>query len=146
MQDVETLLDQGRTVQLSPQGYSMYPLFLPGRDQAVIAPLNRPPRRGDVVLYRREGSILVLHRVWRVRDGQFYAVGDHQREVEGPLEMDRLRGVLVEVVRKGRAFPVSHPVYRLLAWGWLCLRPVRLPMMAAAARVKRALRGRPGTE
>lgn len=139
--NIEQLLAQGQSVQLSPQGYSMYPLFLPGRDQAVIAPLTRPPRRGDVVLYRREGSILVLHRVWRVKDGKFYAVGDHQREVEGPLEMTCVRGVLAAVVREGRTFPVSHPAYRLLAWGWLCLRPARLPLMAAAARIKRILRG-----
>lgn len=140
VQDIEELLAQGQTVQLSPQGYSMYPLFLPGRDQAVIAPLTRPPRRGDVVLYRREESILVLHRVWRVRRGKFYAVGDHQREVEGPLEMECLRGVLVGVVRKDRAFRTSNPIYRLLAWIWLCLRAVRIPMMAAAARIKRAVR------
>ena len=140
VQDIEKLLAQGQTVQLSPRGYSMYPLFLPGRDQAVIAPLTRPPRRGDVVLYRREGSILVLHRVWRVRRGKFYAVGDHQQEVEGPLEMKCLRGVLVGVVRKGHEFRTSNPIYRLLTWIWLYLRPVRIPMMAAAARIKRAVR------
>ena len=56
----EELLAEGRTIQIKPQGYSMYPLFVPGRDSAVIAPpeksgrqgANLRYRRGDVVLYR----------------------------------------------------------------------------------------------
>ena len=34
--DIEQLLKNGSAVKLKPQGYSMYPLFLPGRDEAVI--------------------------------------------------------------------------------------------------------------
>ena len=40
----EELLAEGRTIQIKPQGYSMYPLFIPGRDSAVIAP---PEKSGE---------------------------------------------------------------------------------------------------
>ena len=40
----------------------MYPLFVPGRDQAVVAPVDAEQlKREDVVLYRRDESILILH-------------------------------------------------------------------------------------
>lgn len=125
-QDAEALLAQGHTIQIHPQGYSMYPLFLPGRDEAVVAPLREHRfRRGDVLLYRREGSILVLHRVWRCQKDGLYMVGDHQSEVEGPLKEDCIRGILTGVVRNGHYFSAKHPVYRVLSDIWLRLRPVR---------------------
>lgn len=34
--DIEQLLKDGSAIRLKPQGYSMYPLFHPGRDEAVI--------------------------------------------------------------------------------------------------------------
>lgn len=126
--DLEQLLADGHTVQLHPQGYSMYPLFVPGRDEAVIAPVSpddRRVRRGAVALYRREGSILVLHRIWRVgRDGVYF-VGDNQVEVEGPLPRAQIRGILVGIIRNGKTISVKNPGYLLYAHGWLLLRPFR---------------------
>ena len=47
--DIEQLLKDGSAIRLKPQGYSMYPLFHPGRDEAVIEayPIHLL-RRGDV--------------------------------------------------------------------------------------------------
>ena len=33
---IEQLLADGQTIKIKPQGYSMYPLFVPGRDEACI--------------------------------------------------------------------------------------------------------------
>ena len=139
--DIEALLAEGKSIQLYPQGYSMYPLFVPGRDQAVIAPAQTEKlKRGDVVLYRREGSILVLHRIWKRKTDGFYMVGDNQSEVEGPLKEEQIKGILCRVVRKGKNFPVSNPIYRVLAAVWLRLRPFRPVLSRTVARVKRILK------
>ena len=63
--DIEQLLREGKMIQTAVNGYSMYPTLVPGRDSVVIEPLDGRPGRGDVVLYRRDGGILVLHRVWK---------------------------------------------------------------------------------
>ena len=34
--DIEQLLEAGEIIQIYPEGYSMYPMFVPGRDAAVI--------------------------------------------------------------------------------------------------------------
>lgn len=124
--DIEKLLTEGSSIRIKPQGYSMYPLFVPGRDEAVISPADTQKlKRGDVVLYRRTGSILVLHRIWKRRGDAFYTVGDNQKEIEGPLSPAQMKGLLTGIVRKGHFFSVSHPLYRLLSLLWLRLRPFR---------------------
>jgi hypothetical protein len=140
-QDAEALLRSGSTVQLPPTGWSMYPTIVPGRDQAVIAPAEgHAPRRGDVLLYRRDGGILVLHRVWRVRPQGLYLVGDNQHQIEGPLRPDQVRGIMTALVRKGRTIPVTALRYRLPTGLWLLLRPLRRPVSLTVAAVKRLLR------
>ena len=81
--DLEQLLRDGNIIRIRPQGYSMYPLFIPGRDEALIQQADSTDcRRNDVVLYRRDQGILVLHRICRVTSDGFYMVGDNQFEVE----------------------------------------------------------------
>ena len=106
--DIEQLLEAGEIIQIYPEGYSMYPMFVPGRDAAVIKKADvKKIRRADVVLYRRKGSILVLHRVVKRKGGQFYMAGDNQTEVEGPVEADQIRGILTAFVRNGRRISVK---------------------------------------
>ncbi len=134
--DIEQLLADGHTVQVTPEGYSMYPLFVPGRDQVIIAPLHvdegnaasqskKTIRRGDVVLYRRGQDLLVLHRVVRVRTEGFYAVGDNQTLIEGPIQYEQLRGRMTGFIRNGKEGTVCHPLYQIYSRVWLFLRPVR---------------------
>lgn len=124
-------------MQIFPEGYSMYPMLVPGRDEAVIGRADiRKLRRGAVVLYRRESGILVLHRLVRTDGNGFYAVGDNQTEVEGPLSADQIKGVLTAFVRKGRYIPVSNPLYRVAASLWLLLLPVRGKIFKISARLR----------
>lgn len=142
MQDIEQLLAEGRTIQFYPKGYSMYPLFVPGRDEAVVAPVRvEELRRGDVVLYRRDGSILVLHRIWKRKGERFYLVGDNQKEIEGPLRPDQMKGILVEVIRRGRHISADNLVYRAASGFWLFLRPLRPVISRTVAKCKRILKG-----
>ena len=124
--DIEQLLTDGKTIKIKPQGYSMYPLFVPGRDEACIERTDFSSlKRGDVILYRRDKSILVLHRIWKITDNSFYMVGDNQTEIEGPLRADQVRGKLIGFVRNGKFVTVNNPFYRLLSGLWLFLRPLR---------------------
>lgn len=126
--DIEQLLKNGHAIRIHPQGFSMYPLFVPGRDEAVImpvSPMDKRLRRGAVVLYRREGGILVLHRIWKVDKGGIYLVGDNQTEIEGPLKSEQMRGILTGFIRNGKEYSVRHPGYQLYAHIWLFLRPFR---------------------
>ena len=139
--DIEQLLEAGEVIQIYPEGYSMYPMFVPGRDAAVIKKADvKKIRRADVVLYRRKESILVLHRVVKRKSGQFYMAGDNQMEIEGPVETDQIRGILTAFVRNGRRISVKNPVYVILSEAWLLLRPVRGKFWSFTAWVRRLRR------
>ena len=81
--DLEQLLREGNIIRLKPQGSSMYPLFIPGRDEALIqqVPVSSL-KRNDVALYRRDQGILVLHRIVRITSDGYYMTGDNQYEIE----------------------------------------------------------------
>ena len=112
--------------QTETAGLQYVSLFLPGRDEAVIEHcVPSELHRGDVILYRRVQGILVLHRICRITRDGFYLVGDNQTEVEGPLSPEQIHGKLTGVVRNGKSFSVSYPIYRMLSSIWLFLRPVR---------------------
>lgn len=135
--DIEALLSQGSTIRLSPIGYSMYPMLVPGRDMVWIEKADHARlRRGDVVLYRRTGSILVLHRIWKRREDAYFFVGDNQKQIEGPLPGKQICGKMVGFERKGSYVSVGNPVYRLLSGVWLWLRPFRPAISAAIHRIK----------
>lgn len=124
--DIEQLLQDGNIIKIKPQGYSMYPLFVPGRDEALIQQVDTASlRRGDVILYRRDHSILVLHRICRITTDGIYMVGDNQSEVEGPLRLDQVRGKLIAFVRNGKEISVTAPGYRFLSSLWLLMLPLR---------------------
>mgnify|MGYP004508348673 FL=1 len=160
----EELLAEGRTIQIKPQGYSMYPLFVPGRDSAVIAPPEKrgrdsaviaPPekngrqganlryRKGDVVLYRGEGQKLILHRICRLKKEKngstaYYMAGDNQSRLEGPVYQEQIKGVLVAVIRNGKTFTVNNLIYRAVCTVWRWLRPVRSQIAETVAKIKRS--------
>ena len=137
--DIEQLLEDGHVIRIKPEGYSMYPFFVPGRDAAIIEKVSTDTlKKGDVALYRRDGSILVLHRICRITQKGFYMVGDNQSEIEGPLRPDQIRGKMVAFERKGRR-PVSvgQMRYRILSGIWLRLLPVRPIFWKISAFIKK---------
>lgn len=139
--DIEALLKGGKTIRLFPEGYSMYPLLMPGRDEVILSPLpKRKLCRGDVVLYRRDQGILVLHRVCRCRKDGFYMVGDNQVQTEGPIRPDQMIGIMTGMVRKGKMISTDDWWYRLMSGIWLGMRPVRRCIMVPGAKVKRFLK------
>lgn len=138
---IEEVLATGKSVQIQPQGYSMYPVIVPGRDEVVIEPFSFGKlKRGDVALYRRDGSILVLHRICCVEKNGYFFVGDNQKEIEGPIRQDQIKGIMTVLVRKGKQIPVSRADYRILTGVWLFLRPVRPAISNTVAGLKRLVK------
>ena len=124
--DLEQLLRDGNIIRIKPQGFSMYPLFIPGRDEALIQQVPVTSlRRNDVALYRRDQGILVLHRIVRITSEGYYMTGDNQYEIEGPLRPDQFKGKLIAFVRNGKETSVKNPFYRILSGLWLFMLPVR---------------------
>lgn len=137
--NIEEVLTAGGRVKVSPKGYSMYPLMVPGRDYAIIEPYKGGAKRCDVALFRRPGSILVIHRIYRkTKDGYFF-VGDNQDELEGPIDESQIKGIMSSVDRKGHILSCSNIFYRLTYHIWLWMLPIRRPLRNTAAKIKKTI-------
>lgn len=87
---------------LTVTGSSMSPFLIHGRDRVWLSRLTRPIRRGDILLYRRENGMYVLHRVYGVQEGAFTMVGDAQTELEHGIRPEQVIAIVTWVERKGK--------------------------------------------
>lgn len=123
---VEDILLPGITVRIRPTGNSMRPLIHADRDTVCL--VKADPEKlaiGDIVLYRREYGILVLHRIISIKKGKIYLSGDNNFEIEGPLDPEQIIGVATEITRAGKKIKTTDPLYRLYILLWPGSRPLR---------------------
>lgn len=138
-----SLLRENQTLAIVPQGDSMFPFFLGGRDTLNVQRVTFPLNRGDIVLYRRENGTYVTHRVHHVTKSsstvqsspdrianphtvQYYMLGDHQTLIEGPIQESQIYGVVASFERKGTHIDCTTNKKYIIAWKlWLFIRPIR---------------------
>jgi signal peptidase I len=84
------------------EGASMQPALYPG-DLIVYRRIGHEPVRGDLVVFRHDGA-LVVHRVVNVgRDGSLTMRGDANTSSDAsPVDGDDVRGTVLAVVPIGR--------------------------------------------
>ena len=96
-----------------------------------IIPLNRPLKRGDVVLFRL-GEKYVVHRVWKLAEGRVRTFGDNCWNPDPWIPAEQVLGLVVKYVRNGKTHRLDTPAAR--AWGrmwmalhllWRCYRRLR---------------------
>ncbi len=139
--DMEDVLLSGSNIQIKPHGYSMYPLLVPERDEIIVSPIvNYRLKRGDLVVYRREKSILVCHRIWKVKKDGYYMVGDNQKEIEGPLQRHQIKGIVICMIRKGKRISSKNVLYIIYSYVWLLFRPVRPFISKMVSKIKKGFR------
>lgn len=95
-------LSCGEKVALTVTGNSMLPFLADGRDRVILQKIEKLPKKGDIVFYRRKNGAYVLHRVVKRRGELFYFSGDAQLRVEGPVGKGQLLAVCKEVERDGK--------------------------------------------
>ena len=124
MTSFEEQLEQNGTLVFTNKGVSMLPLLRQDRDLMVIE--KKGPERCkkyDVVLFKR-GEKYVLHRIVKVREQDYYIVGDNCRKGEY-VKDEQILGVLTQVVRDGKTITPADPAYQRYVHLWCDLFPLR---------------------
>jgi len=122
--ELARLLTTGKEVRFTPSGVSMRPYIEGDKDSVVLAPLNRAPRVGDILLAQVEtlcgNKTYVLHRLIRIEGESLVLQGD------GNLAGEE-RCNTADVI--GRVIAIENPKGRrkLLTRGrvWYLLKPLR---------------------
>ncbi len=125
-----SILQEGQTLKITPQGHSMCPFFVGGRDDVYLEPASFPLKKGTIALFQRESGQYIIHRVYRIRrvnsETVYYMLGDNQTWIEGPITPAQIHAVTVRFMRKGKMIDCSkNYIYRFLSWLWMAIRPIR---------------------
>ena len=92
-------------------GDSMYPLIKP-RDLLVIKKVTRPLKKNDIPLYKRDSGQYVLHRIVKIKNGEYFICGDNRSHIERGIFDRHIIGVLTDIVRDGRTIPVNSNEFK----------------------------------
>ena len=122
--ELARLLSEGKEVRFTPAGVSMRPFIEGDKDSVILAPLNRAPRRGDILLAQVQTlcgrTTYVLHRLIRIEGEQLILMGDGNLAGTEVCSRGDVIGVVTRIESpKGRR--------KILTRGylWYALRPVR---------------------
>lgn len=130
------LIQNGRELKIKPQGNSMYPFLKNNRDFVIFKLPDREFRRGDIVLYRRDNGIHVVHRIHHINQDGYYMVGDNQKVIEGPLKKEQVLAIVVKIIRKNKLIDCRKNIgYRILSTLWLWILPFRLRVIKTWERL-----------
>ena len=120
------------------KGTSMMPLLKEGRDRVELKPYcHERLKKGDVVLYKKNDGTLVLHRIIKTENGEFFTVlGDHQFNNDERVNNNQIIAVACGFFIKGRYVNEKTRWYRLYKKIWLCNLNVRRMILAVLSLKK----------
>ena len=127
LEDVASLLDEGREVVLAPRGNSMLPFIREGRDSVALRKLD-DVETGDIVLVRSAGRY-VMHRVVAIDGERLTLMGDGNVGLKEHCTVADVIGTVVWIVRGNKKFKPGKG--RL----WRALCPLRRVLLALYRRL-----------
>lgn len=115
------LLQDGYSIRVPVQGYSMFPLLFPG-DRILIEPTPYTEvKTGQIILFQ-SGSRLVAHRVLatNMQKNQLLCKGDSNLLPDEPIASGKVLGRVTRYYRKKRTFAATRfsPDMMLLLSRW----------------------------
>lgn len=117
-QGLEQRLQEGKVVQLSPQGISMLPFIRGGEDRVLVHKENKL-EIGDIVLVKY-GKNYILHRIYAINGKALVLMGDGNLQGNEHVEASEVLGTVVEMVSpNGRCRKPGK------AWFWRHSLPLR---------------------
>jgi len=93
------IIEGGGVFSLRPQGKSMLPTVVPGRDTVNIRKLEGRANRWDILFYKRADGHFVLHRVVYLEKDGYTMCGDGQVDFEYGLKDEQIIGVVESIQR-----------------------------------------------
>ena len=119
------ILKENKAVTTVVQGGSMLPFLSPGRDYVILENFPREPKKGDVVLYKRSNGDYVLHRIRKIKNDEFFLIGDRQTHTERGIRRENLCALVTEVKRNGKIIGEKSFIWFFYRRIWLAVVPLR---------------------
>ena len=127
---IREVLASGGEFRLYPHGTSMLPLIRQGIDSVALRSLTRPPRKFDILFYKRKDGSYILHRVKEVTTEGLILWGDNHTMLEYGVTDDMIIGYAARIFRGETELDCQSLRYKLYLrlWQFKALRRVLLPI------------------
>ncbi len=125
-------VSSGGTVDMTVPGNSMRPTLL-DRVSKVRLKAIETPKRGDMVLYRRENGAYILHRIVKENEnGTFVFCGDAQYRLEKGIRREQMLAVVSDFSRRAKWRSCDDLFYQ--CWWRICVQARGCRHLSAAVR------------
>lgn len=119
--ELETLLKNGQSALVFPNGRSMRPIISP---KSAVVLKRAEIKRGDIALYKTNEGEYILHRVIRFKkNGSVVMCGDRSAKCE-EIMPEALIAKAVMFERRGKMLNADNPLLKLWSAIW-CVMPLR---------------------
>ena len=139
---IEKTLNEVGFICISPKGSSMKPLFYEGRDKICISKVTKNPKRNDIVLYRRDNGVFVLHRIVKVLNSSYVLCGDVNTVLEYGITDKNILGVATAYYKNEKYIDLEKSFkYKLYKFFWctsLKMRRVYLKIYSLFRKKKKS--------
>ena len=126
MEEIRTLVSEGKTVTLTVKGNSMNPFIVHLRDRMTIGPWkDKDIRKGTVALVKDTRGSYVIHRIIKRNKDRVVLLGDGNIGFTETATLDNVIGIMHNIDRKGRIWTPQSTLWRLYSWFWMTLTPLR---------------------
>ena len=103
----------------------MRPILRKNRDTVTVIPVYRRLKRGDIVLFRRNDGMNVIHRIAKIKGETVVTLGDNCVYRDDPVNLSQVWGIAVSAVRDGKKIRLDSAVSRTFGILPLMVRPFR---------------------
>ncbi len=125
-------IDRGNSFSFTAFGSSMHPFIRGGTDRVTLSPVTEKLRAGDVVFYRRQNGMFVLHRIIRVKKNGFDLCGDNQYWLESGIRPEQVIAIMTKLEKKEQ---ILYP-FSLKSRIWRLFLPFRRLFLRSLAYIK----------
>ena len=126
MEEIRTLINEGKTVNITVKGNSMNPFMVHLRDQMTLGPWKEEDlKKGTVALVKDNRGTYLIHRIVERNDDIVRLVGDGNTGLVETATLENIIGIVHSITRKGRTYSSEGMIWKVYSWLWMMLMPVR---------------------
>ena len=105
------VIESGGEFTFFPHGTSMMPLIREGVDKVVLVK-PKDVKLGDAVFYLRDNGQFVLHRIVKIKNGEYVMCGDNQFVLEYGITDKHILAKMKAIIRDGEIIDETNEKYR----------------------------------
>ena len=123
--DYGTVINEKGFLVSTIVGISMYPLLRQRKDSVHIVKINKTLKKNDVILYQRDSGQYVLHRIIKIKNGNYIICGDNQWQKEYGITDEHIIGIMIGYYRKEKYHTVNSFGFKIYTFIIRLTRPIR---------------------